>query len=168
MHGIRRRSGAGKRCFRSLIGLWLVCALLSGVSALAEFGADFDYLHTINPDIAGWLYTEDGLVNQAVLQGQDNKTYRKLRYNRSSYYYGSVFMDCDASADFSDPVTLLYGSPGVEDGPFSFLRDYMEKDYCLAHPSLLLLTPEGNYDLSLFAAFSVPCLLYTSDAADEL
>ena len=76
MHGIRRCGGAGKHCFRSLIGLLLVYALLSGVSALAEFGADFNYLHTINPDIAGWLYTEDGLVNQAVLQGTDNKAYR--------------------------------------------------------------------------------------------
>ena len=103
MHGIRRRSGAGKRCFRSLIGLWLVCALLSGVSALAEFGADFDYLHTINPDIAGWLYTEDGLVNQAVLQGQDNKTYRKLRYNRSSYYYGSVLWIVTPARIFPTP-----------------------------------------------------------------
>ena len=157
MHGIQRRGGAGRRIFQPLLCLLLACALLSRFSsASAEYGADFDYLHTINPDIAGWLYSEDGLIDQAVLQAADNQTYRKLRYDRSTYYYGSVFMDCEASADFSDPVTILYGSPGIDEGPFSFLRDYMEKDYALAHSRLMLLTPNGNQDIQLFAAFTVP------------
>lgn len=157
MHGIQRRGGAGRRIFQPLLCLLLACALLSRFSsASAEYGADFDYLHTLNPDIAGWLYSEDGLIDQAVLQAADNQTYRKLRYDRSTYYYGSVFMDCEASADFSDPVTILYGSPGIDEGPFSFLRDYMEKDYALTHSRLLLLTPNGNQDIQLFAAFTVP------------
>lgn len=157
MHGIQWRGGAGRRIFQPLLCLLLACALLSRFSsASAEYGADFDYLHTINPDIAGWLYSEDGLIDQAVLQAADNQTYRKLRYDRSTYYYGSVFMDCEASADFSDPVTILYGSPGIDEGPFSFLRDYMEKDYALTHSRLLLLTPNGNQDIQLFAAFTVP------------
>ena len=69
MHGIQRRGGAGRRIFQPLLCLLLACALLSRFSsASAEYGADFDYLHTINPDIAGWLYSEDGLIDQAVLQ----------------------------------------------------------------------------------------------------
>ena len=64
MHGIQRRGGAGRRIFQPLLCLLLACALLSRFSsASAEYGADFDYLHTINPDIAGWLYSEDGLID---------------------------------------------------------------------------------------------------------
>ena len=47
MHGIQRRGGAGKRIFQPLLWLLLACALLSRFSsASAEYGADFDYLHT--------------------------------------------------------------------------------------------------------------------------
>ncbi len=72
---------------------------------------DFDYLHTINPDIYAWIEINGTLVDYPVLQSKtDDNRYLTTAYDGSYYVGGAIFTQASYNSDtFNDPVTLIYG-----------------------------------------------------------
>lgn len=114
---------------------------------------DFNALHEINSDIVGWLFCEDTEINYPVVQTDDNNYYLKHLFNRDYNANGCLFLDCRVSDDFSDSHSIIYGHNMDSGSMFSSLEGYKNQEYYDAHPQLLLVTPEANLQIKLFAGY---------------
>jgi SrtB family sortase len=123
-------------------------------SASPHPAVDFNALREINPDITGWLICEDTNINYPIARGADNSRYLNRLYDGSRGKAGTLFLDYENSADFSDPNSIVYGHNLLDGSMFSCLTEYGDQAYYDAHPSMLLLTPGGNYRVEVFAAFA--------------
>ncbi|MDO4478064.1 MAG: class B sortase [Lachnospiraceae bacterium] len=116
---------------------------------------DFDKLKALNPDIIGWIYMEAlPSVSYPVVQGTDNAYYLNHTFKHDDLFSGSIFMDYQNSADFSDPVTFIYGHNMRNGSMFGMLSAMEKAENMEKSPYFWLLTPEGNYRYHIFALMS--------------
>ena len=115
---------------------------------------DFNALREINPDITGWLFSEGTTVSYPIAQSGDNSYYLNHLYDGSRGKAGTPFLDYENSADFSDLNSIVYGHNLLAGTMYSQLIRYKDQAYFDAHPTLLLLTPDGSYIVEIFAAFT--------------
>ena len=126
----------------------------SPASSLLLPSVDFDALRELNPDIVGWLVCEDTSVNYPIAQGENNSRYLNRLYDGSRGKAGTPFLDFENSPDFTDGNNIVYGHNLLDGSMFSELTRYREQAYYDAHPSMLLLTPQGAYRMEIFTAFT--------------
>lgn len=120
----------------------------------APIAVDFDALRAVNPDIVGWIYCEDSVINYPVLQAADNDYYLHRSYDRSNQFSGSIFVDAANRPGFVDCNTILYGHHMNDGSMFASLDLWADQSYYEAHPVLWLLTPEQDYKLVLFSGYT--------------
>ena len=70
---------------------------------------DWNALQSTNPDIVGWIYIPDTVINYPIVQGSDNDYYLDHSSMNNTNTIGSIFLDAAASADFTDLNTIVYG-----------------------------------------------------------
>lgn len=114
---------------------------------------DFVSLQEINSDIVGWIYIEGTEINYPVVQGKDNQYYLKHLFSGEWNSAGCIFLDSRNTADFSDRHSIIYGHHMKNGTMFSGLTEYKKQEYYDAHPIVLLLTPEKNYEIEIFAGY---------------
>ena len=114
---------------------------------------DFVSLKEINPDIVGWIYIEGTEINYPIVQGEDNQYYLKHLFSGEWNSAGCIFLDSRNAADFSDRHSIIYGHHMKNGTMFSGLTEYKKQEYYDAHPIVLLLTPEKNYEIEIFAGY---------------
>ena len=116
----RRRTLAALLC--------LLLALLSPFGAAAEENT-WQTLCTQygleGTDVIAWLEIPGYPLCQPVMQHPtDDAFYARHAPDGSENAYGAVYVQAKYNAsDFSDPVTLLYGSSATEDAPFGRLQE---------------------------------------------
>lgn len=112
---------------------------------------DFEYLHGINEDVAGWIYCEDTPISYPFLQSPDNNYYLYRLVDKTQNPSGSLFLDFRNRFDMSDWNSIIYGH-NMQDGTmFASLNEYKKQEYYDAHPVMYLLTPEKQYKVELVA-----------------
>ena len=114
---------------------------------------DFAALGDVNEDIVAWLYGEGTVLNYPVVKGEDNSYYLSHLFDGSDNASGCLFLDSRNSSDFSDDNTIIYGHNMKNGTMFAFINQYQEQSYYDQHPSMFLLTPNGNFEVHLFAGF---------------
>lgn len=114
---------------------------------------DFDALRRINPNVVGWIFGEDTPISYPIAQADDNAYYLEHLFNGEPNGSGAIFLDFANSPDFSDQNSILYGHNMRNGTMFAALMKYKEPGYYEAHSRFLLLTPEKNYTIELFAGF---------------
>lgn len=114
---------------------------------------DFVSLKEINPDIVGWIYIEGTEINYPVVQGKDNQYYLKHLFNKEWNSSGCIFLDSRNSTDFSDRHNVIYGHHMKNGTMFSGLTEYKRQEYYDEHPMALLLTPDKNFEIEIFAGY---------------
>ena len=114
---------------------------------------DFDALSEINPDIVAWIYIEDTEINYPVVQGTDNQYYLKRLFNGKWNGSGCIFLDSRNSPDLSDRHSIIYGHHMKNGTMFSSLTQYKKQEFYQAHPTILLITPEQNIRVEIFAGY---------------
>ena len=90
---------------------------------------DFDALSEINPDIVAWIYIEDTEINYPI------------------------FLDSRNSPDLSDRHSIIYGHHMKNGTMFSGLTEYKKQEFYEGHPTVLLMTPEQNIRVEVFAGY---------------
>ena len=130
---------------------------------------DFEALQEINDDIIAWIYCPDTQINYPVVQGSDNDYYLKHLLDGTWNENGTIFMDYQGAADFSDTNNILFGHHMKSGAMFANLMKYKDQSFYDAHPVMYLFTPEQNYRLDLFAGVVVDANdgIYTYDVSAE-
>lgn len=134
---------------------------------------DFESLKQINPDIVGWIYIEGTAVNYPIVQGDDNNFYLRRLIDGTWNSSGTIFLDCDAEADFSGRNSVIYGHNMRNGTMFRPLTGYKKQEFYEDHPVALLMTPGGNYKIRFFSGYvgdladSAWDLFFTDDAYSQ-
>lgn len=114
---------------------------------------DFDALRAINPDVVGWLVIDGTNINYPVVQGTDNQYYLRHLFTGEYNASGCIFLDSRNTRDFSDRHSILYGHHMGNGTMFNGLMDYKEQGFYDSHPTALLLTPAGDYEIEFFSGY---------------
>ncbi len=114
---------------------------------------DFDQLIAVNPDIEGWIYCEDSVINYPVVAAPDNEYYIERSYTRVSDPCGAIFTDAENLKGFEDTNTILYGHHMQNMSMFATLKYWLKQEYYDEHPYMWLLTPEQDYMIVLFSGY---------------
>ena len=114
---------------------------------------DLAALAEINPDIVAWIYIEDAEINYPVVQGPDNQYYLKHLFSGEWNSLGCIFLDTRNASDFSDPNSIVYGHHMKNGTMFSGLTEYKKQEFYNTHPTILIMTPEQNYRIEVFAGY---------------
>lgn len=116
---------------------------------------DFPTLWQTCSDVVGWIRLDDSVIDYPVVLGEDNDFYLHHLPDGTANSAGSIMMDQANSGDFSEAVTILHGHHMRSGSMFGRLADYSRKDYYETHPTMRLYTPAGDYDVAIFAAYTV-------------
>ena len=63
---------------------------------------DFQALRKINSDIIAWIRIPDTKIDYPIVQGKNNAYYLKHMFQKTEHAAGSIFLDVDNEADFSN------------------------------------------------------------------
>ena len=116
-----------------------------------RYMVDFSYLHSIAPNGIAWLYQPNTTINQPVMFGNDPDYYLRRQFNDRISPNGSLFMKGEEKPDFSAPITTIFGRNCLDFSLFGSFSYYQEEAYYEENPTLYLLTPQGDYQLDIFA-----------------
>ncbi|MBP3650874.1 MAG: class B sortase [Clostridia bacterium] len=99
-----------------------------------------------------WLYSPNQVFNTPLVYSKDAEHYLQYRFDDKLDTYGGLFFTGDTAPDFTEPVLILRGLNATDNALFGSLNNYRnDKEYYEQNPSLYLLTPQGDYQLDIFA-----------------
>ena len=127
-----------------------------GVDRLPEnapIRVNFEGLKRINPDVEGWIYCPDTVIDYPVMHGLTNDDYLHHSFNKEYNIAGSIFVDERNNRNFIDPVTILYGHHMASGSMFATIGNWQLGSYRQEHPVMWLLTPEQDYKVELYSAY---------------
>ncbi len=119
----------------------------------APIEVDFSRLKAAAPDVVGWIYCEDTVINYPVVYGRDNEYYLERNYMGVFDPSGSIFTDMRNEDGFADNNVILYGHHMQDGSMFASLKKWFDSSYYAEHPVMWLLTPEQDYRVDLFAGY---------------
>ena len=128
---------------------------ISRLPEAAPIQVDFDALQEINPDIVAWIYCPDTVINYPVLHGESNDDYLHHSYDKSYNVAGSIFVEESNERGLSDCNYILYGHHMGDKSMFATLDRWQEQGYFDEHPYMWLLTPEQDYKIFLYSAYTI-------------
>ena len=112
---------------------------------------DWDGLNSVNSDTAAWLLCVGTNINYPVVYSHDNDEYLTRMFDGNYSKVGSIFVDARNSKGFTDRNTIIYGHNMRNHSMFWTLTQYKSQSFYNSHPTMRLITPEGKYELQLFA-----------------
>lgn len=99
-----------------------------------------------------WLTIDDTNIDYPVMQGKDNTEWLNHDPYGNFSLSGSLFLDYQNHADFSDPYSLIYGHHMEYGEMFGALDEFLKKDYFEEHQSGTLIVNGSEHALKIFCA----------------
>lgn len=129
-------------------------------ASYAPIIVDFDALKEVNPDVFAWIYCEGTVINYPVVHGRDNQYYLHRSFDGTYRFAGTIFSDASNTPGIVDSNIILYGHHMKDGTMFADLKYWLDPDFFREHPCMWLMTPDGDYLIELFSA-------YTTQATSE-
>ncbi len=120
-----------------------------------ESGVDFSALREQCPDAVAWLSCPGTEIDYPVVQSADNEYYLRRLPTGEWNMAGSLFVDYRHAADFSGPLTVVYGHNMKNSSMFGTLERYRKQEWYDSHPSMTLETPESSCVLRVLYGFTI-------------
>lgn len=111
----------------------------------------FTQLLKINPDTVAWITLDGTHIDNPVVSSRDNFDYLDKGFDGKYYAGGTLFMDKDGNS-FEDRYCIIHGHHMAAGAMFGDLAGYLEQEFFEKNMRGTLLTPEYDYDLTVFAA----------------
>ena len=141
---------------RRIIAVWLmVCLLLAAGSACAQ--SSYQTLCSQNgvtsPDAGAWLEIPSvGLTLPVMQHPQDDAFYASHDARGNESPTGTLYTQPTYNrADFSDPVTIVYGSSANEYAPYGRLQEWYSGSFDKCR-TIYLHLPQETREYTVFAA----------------
>ena len=122
-------------------------------------------------DFRGWLYFPVLDISYPVVQGEDNDYYLKHSFEGESVNAGCIFMDCGASADWSDRNTFVFGHNMRDESMFGAFKNLLKGTAsCEENPYFYIYTEDKVYIYEIFSYYETKSTsdrfaTFTSDAS---
>lgn len=145
-------------------------AAADDTTSLSQLTVDWDALYATNPDIVAWVYVPGTVINYPVAKSSDNDYYLHHNFDGSYSSSGTIFLDYENAADFSDQQVLLYGHHMNDGSMFACLVDFDDQGFFDEHRTVIIATPTMNYRLDTAYVFvcsgdaQIRSINYQSDA----
>ena len=131
---------------------------------------DLDALRSVNGEVIGWIEIPDTGLAYPLMQGEDNDYYLNRSWNGRRLAAGSIFMECQCAADFTDFNTIIYGHRMTYDAMFAYLKYYKDLSYWQDHPLVYIVEQGGVRCYEIFAAYEASvksCVYWLKVTEDE-
>ncbi len=134
----------------------------SEYKTLSSFSIDWEALRGINPDVVGWIYVPDTIINYPIVwRENDDKYYLNRSFGDNSNgdfgaEYGCIMLSGVDSPEWTDQVEVLFGHHLNNGTMFATLAGFTDSAEFNAHRMFYVLTPVGNFRLTSFAVNKVP------------
>ncbi len=123
------------------------------------FTIDFVQLNEVNPEVNGWIWMKDTVVNYPVVHsGVDNNAYLKKTYDGTYNSAGSIFMDYRNAGDYSDDNTIVYGHHMKNGKMFAVLKRFQNQEFYDEHKEFYIMTEDGNRRYEIISMFRTDAL----------
>ncbi len=116
---------------------------------------DFTALREVNSDMLGWILIPGTVISYPLLQGTDNQYYLTHTWKKRTNVVGSIFLECQNSADLSDFNTIVYGHRMNNGSMFGSLKYYKQQSYWAQHPTVYITDDNGVHCYQIFAAYEI-------------
>lgn len=135
-----------------ILGL-ILCLTCSIALADASYQELCQQQKLTNPDIIAWVEIPGASYCEPVMRHPtDDSYYAKNGADGEANLYGSLYVQAKYNAaDFSDPVTLIYGSSALNSAPLGLLQELYSGRYDRCR-TLYLHMPEETHEYEVFAA----------------
>lgn len=139
--------------------IWITCLLVCLMGALGCAAAESTYQSLCedaglnSTDVIGWLEIPGIQISMPVMRHpEDGAYYAKHDAAGREAVYGALYVQAQYNAaDFSDPVTLVYGSSAGVSAPFGWLQEVFSGSFEQCR-TLFIHTPAGTKEYVTFAA----------------
>lgn len=113
---------------------------------------DFAALLATNPDTVAWIEIPGTNINYPVVQTTNNETYLSRTFDGGTSISGTIFVDADNAADFTNINSILYGHHRYDRTMFADL-DLIYNGSLAADTPVYLYLPDGSR--ATYQVFSV-------------
>ena len=77
-----------------------------------ELNVDWEALKATNPDIVGWVYIPNTVINYPIVQASDNDYYLDHDFDGDEGWlaeFGTIFLDYRNASNWNDSSNFVYG-----------------------------------------------------------
>ena len=113
-----------------------------------------DALIQINPDTVGWLEVFGTHINYPVVQGDNDLEYLNKDIYGNTTVTGSIYLASDNDSSFGDWYNVIYGHHMDNGAMFGDIDKYLDEEYFKKHSKGILQTPDGDWEITVFACVS--------------
>lgn len=123
------------------------------LDVLITHDINFDMLLEQNHETIGWISIEQLEIEFPIVQTANNVFYLKHTFDRTENKYGTIMLNCDNKATFTDQNSIIYGHTFEDDSMFGPLKDYLDIQDELEH--FYIYTPHETIEYEIIAVAQV-------------
>ena len=116
-------------------------------ATFVSYGAPFEELQAINPDVNGWINVPGTAIDYPLVQGENNNSYINKDVYGNFALAGSIFLDSRNDNYYTDPYSLLYGHNMSKHRMFGDVNLFKDETFFNEHTTAELYLPDRLHTL---------------------